>query len=76
MILAGKFAVGLLDLRLSRIARDAHHFVIILEFHRSPDNGNVKEYYAQKIANHKACQIIPTLQLIRHRKQQSLTKIA
>src|SRR5579863_5943515 len=36
MIFAGKLAVGLLDLRVSRIARHAHHVVIILEFHRSP----------------------------------------
>src|ERR1700734_4034392 len=41
MILAGKFAVGLLDLRVRRVSRDAHHLVIILEVHRSPENGNV-----------------------------------
>src|SRR5580693_4155788 len=33
MILAGKFAVGLLDLRVSCVPRNTHHLVIILEFH-------------------------------------------
>ena len=36
MIFPCKFAIGLLDLSVGRIARNAHYFVIILEFHLSP----------------------------------------
>ena len=35
MILAGKFAISALDLVLRRIARNAHDFVVIPEFHQS-----------------------------------------
>jgi hypothetical protein len=36
MELARELAIGLLDLRLGRVARDAHDLVIVLEFHRAP----------------------------------------
>ena len=45
MIFAGEFAIGLLDLCLGCVARNAHHLVIILKFHSSPANGNAQEYY-------------------------------